>query len=227
MLRDVATRRPLTLVFTAGGAPGLAAAAGDLPSGIGGAIVVGGPPATLHQRLSVIPYSTAGALAPAGLRVTVEAALAGGLGIHIGDVGLAQQFARIALPLTVGAQGPLLASGVPAVLVTAAATRGRRRRARRPSACRRSARTASRCWPRRAPSGPARHSRRCRRATSRSARRSRRLGRAAARRAAAAVGRGMHARRPRPRAPSQGARSGAPSAGCCRSRRRSCWRACS
>jgi hypothetical protein len=119
VFRDLVTVRPLTLVSTSGGASGLAAVAGQLPRGSEAAIVIGQPPTARGERAAVVPWSTAGAVAPAALRATVEAALAGGLGVRVGDPPLIDQFARIALPLTVGAQGPVLASGLPAVLATA------------------------------------------------------------------------------------------------------------
>jgi hypothetical protein len=119
VFRDLSTQRPLTVVSTAGGASGLASVAGQLPADVEAAIVIGAPPSAPRDGVSVIPWSTAGGLAPAGLRVTVAAALAGGLGIHVGDVPLTDQFARLAWPLTTGAQGPVLASGTPAVLATA------------------------------------------------------------------------------------------------------------
>jgi hypothetical protein len=124
VFRNTATKRSLTLVFTAGGASGLKAAAAELPAGIGGAIVVGQPPAALRRAVNVVPWSPDAAIAPAQLRVTVESALSSGLGVHVADAGLADQFARLALPLTVGEQGPLLAAGIPAVLVSGAGGEG-------------------------------------------------------------------------------------------------------
>jgi hypothetical protein len=121
VFRDLSTQRPLTFVSTSGGASGVDSVAGQLPAAIEGAIVIGAPPRALHGAVSVIPWSTAGGLAPAALRVTLEAALASGLGTRVGDVPLADQFARLGWPLTTGAQGPVLAAGTPAVLATATA----------------------------------------------------------------------------------------------------------
>lgn len=116
-LRDVVAQRSIVLVSTAGGASGMAAAIGALPRGVAGAIVIGGVAgASSGSALRVTPWSPRG-VAPPVLRVTVEAALAAASGRRVGDVSLADQLARIALPVTAGAQGPLGNAGIPAVLV--------------------------------------------------------------------------------------------------------------
>jgi len=119
---SLATQRQLTLVSTSGGASALDSVAAQLPSDIEGAIVIGVPPTGPNPSMTVVPFSTAGGFAPAELRLTVEAALQSSLGVHVGDVPLVDQFARSALPLTVGPQGPLLAHGIPALYVTASAS---------------------------------------------------------------------------------------------------------
>jgi hypothetical protein len=121
VFRELSTQRPLTLVSTSGGASGIESVAGQLPAAIEGAIVIGVPPSAPRGAVSLIPWSTAGGLAPAALRVTLEAALTSGLRSRVGDVPLADQLARLAWPLTTGAQGPVLAAGIPAVLATATA----------------------------------------------------------------------------------------------------------
>src|SRR5581483_10784508 len=99
------THRALILVSTAGGAAGIAAAAAELPSGIEAAIVIGSPPSNGH-RLTLLPWSTAGGVAPPALRATVAGALAQTLGAHaVAGPTLADQFTRIAMPLTTSAQG--------------------------------------------------------------------------------------------------------------------------
>ena len=116
-LRDVVRQRSVLLVSTAGGASGIAATVGTLPRDVAAAIVIGGVAgASSGSTLRVAPWSSKG-VAPPAVRVTVEAALATASGRRVGDVSLADQLARIALPLTAGGQGPLGNAGIPAVLV--------------------------------------------------------------------------------------------------------------
>ena len=112
---------PLILVSTAGGASGMAAAASDLPPGIEAAIVIGAPATTgRNATVAVLPWSTAGAIAPSSLRATVAAAMTATLGVRaVAGPTLTDQLARLALPVTTGEQGPLEAAGIPAVAVTA------------------------------------------------------------------------------------------------------------
>ncbi len=112
--------RPLTLVSTAGGASAMSAVAAALPAGTEAAIVIGDVADAAGRGPYVVPWSGSGALAPIQLRRTVASALAAALGSSAGDEPLADQLARLALPLTTGAQGPLEAAGIPAVLVAAA-----------------------------------------------------------------------------------------------------------
>jgi hypothetical protein len=115
-LRDVVAQRTLVLVSVSGGAPGIAAALGVLPHDVSAAIVIGGVVgASAGRTVHVAPWSGAG-VAPPALRLTVEAALSASVGRHVGDVSLADQLARLALPLTAGGQGPLGDAGIPAVL---------------------------------------------------------------------------------------------------------------
>jgi hypothetical protein len=112
-------QRPLTLVSTAGGASAMGAVAAALPAGTEAAIVIGDIADANGRGPYVVPWSGSGGLAPILLRRTVASALAAALGSSAGDVPLADQLARLALPLTTGPQGPLEAAGTPAVLVAA------------------------------------------------------------------------------------------------------------
>jgi len=112
-------QRPLTLVSTAGGASAMGAVAAALPAGTEAAIVIGDLADAGGHGPYVVPWSGSGGLAPIQLRRTVASEIAAALGSSAGDVALADQLARLALPLTTGAQGPLEAAGVPAVLVAA------------------------------------------------------------------------------------------------------------
>jgi hypothetical protein len=115
-LRDVVPQRSVVLVSTAGGASGMAATVRALPHDVVAAIVIGGVAgASSGSALRVAPWSAKG-VAPPALRVTVEAALAAASRRGVGDVSLADQLARLALPLTAGGQGPLGNAGIPAVL---------------------------------------------------------------------------------------------------------------
>jgi hypothetical protein len=94
----------------------MAAIAGELPADTEAALVLGD---VSHYGAGpdVVPWSQAGALAPPALRASAEAALAAALSKAAPDVSLASQLARLALPVTTGAQGPLEAAGIPAVLL--------------------------------------------------------------------------------------------------------------
>ena len=111
--------RPLTLVSSSGGPSAMAAVARLLPSDIEAAIVIGDTADPAGRGPYVVPWSASGALAPVALRRTVEAAIADSISRSVGDVPLTEQLARLALPLTTGAQGVLGAAGIPAVLVGA------------------------------------------------------------------------------------------------------------
>ena len=116
---NLSTNRPLTLVSTSGGASAMSAVAAALPPDIEAAIVIGDVADARGRGPYVVPWSGAGALAPVQLRQTVEAAIAAAISRPVGDVALADQLARLALPVTTGPQGPLDAAGIPAVFVTA------------------------------------------------------------------------------------------------------------
>ncbi len=117
--RDLLPQRPLTLVSTSGGASAMGAVATLLPAGTEAAIVIGDVTDAGGRGPYVIPWSAGGALAPIQLRRTVEAAVAFALSRSVADPALTEQMARIALPLTPGAQGLLDGAGVPTVLVSA------------------------------------------------------------------------------------------------------------
>jgi hypothetical protein len=117
LYRDVAVTNTLTFVSTSGGPSAMGAVAAELPPGTEAAIVIGDVSDAAGRGPYVVPWSQSGALAPIELRRSVEAALAGALSRPVGDPSLAAQVARLALPLTTGAQGLLGAAGVPAVLI--------------------------------------------------------------------------------------------------------------
>jgi hypothetical protein len=117
--RELLPQRPLTLVSTSGGASAMGAVADLLPPDTEAAIVIGDVTDAIGRGPYVVPWSASGGLAPIQLRRTVEAAVAFALSRSVGDPALSEQMARIALPLTPGAQGLLDGAGVPTVLVSA------------------------------------------------------------------------------------------------------------
>lgn len=120
VLKGRVTQRTVVLVSTSGGSGGDAGAI-DLLSHLGvpvdAAIVIGDVAGARSREPHVVPWSDGQQVAPPFLVKTVAAGLAQELGRLPGSVGTLDQLARLAFPLTVGEQGPLIASGVPAVLV--------------------------------------------------------------------------------------------------------------
>lgn len=120
--------RTIVLASTTAGAAGAAGAAelGARPGGpVDASLVLGGPAGTDMRRPLVVPWSDGGGgAAPLDLQRTVEAAIRMETGTAPGGVGLVARFARLAVPLTVGEQGALLADGLPAVLVGPSGERG-------------------------------------------------------------------------------------------------------
>jgi len=111
--------RPLTFVSTSGGPSAMGAVARLLPAGTEAAIVIGDISDAGGSGPYVVPWSATGALAPVALRRAVESAIADAISRNVTDVALTEQMARLALPLTTGAQGLIGAAGIPAVLVSA------------------------------------------------------------------------------------------------------------
>jgi hypothetical protein len=117
LYRNLAPGHPLTLVSTSGGPSAMGAVAAMLPAGTEAAIVVGDVAGSIGDRPYVVPWSASGALAPIQLRSAVAAALSSALARPVGDPSFADQLARLALPVTTGAQGLLGGAGIPAELV--------------------------------------------------------------------------------------------------------------
>jgi hypothetical protein len=116
-------RRTITLVSTSGGSGGAAGAralAGQLGGGSVDAVLVLGDMASAHvHKPWVVSYSNSGGVAPVRLTRTVQEAVASGAGSDAGGPRAVTQWARLAVPLTVGEQGELGRSGLPAVLLSA------------------------------------------------------------------------------------------------------------
>lgn len=116
-LRNRLTRRPIVFVSTSGGPAGEALAASELPGPVDAAILIGDVAGRTRGGPAVIAYASSGGLAPLVLRRTIEAALGPRVGAGSTDAGVAEQLARLAVPLTAGGQGLLGDAGLSAVLV--------------------------------------------------------------------------------------------------------------
>lgn len=116
------TTRTITLVSTSGGSGGAAGAmalADELKGQpVGGIIVLGAVAAADLRRPLVVPWSNSVAIAPLQLRRTVESALRTETGLDGGQPRAVSQTGRFAVPGTLGEQGPLVAAGFPAVLLS-------------------------------------------------------------------------------------------------------------
>ncbi len=114
------TQRKIVLVSTSGGSGGDAGAA-ELAAAAHGpfdaAIVLGDLAGTSERRPFVTPYSDGFGSAPDRLTRTVSGAIRAQIGADPGAPSVIGQLAHLAFPLTVGEEGPLDASGIPAVLV--------------------------------------------------------------------------------------------------------------
>jgi hypothetical protein len=118
--------RNLDLVSLSGsdGGAGAEAYARSLRGPVEGVIVLGDPGGAGTERPWVAPFSSGSQLAPLRLRGTVEAAVRAETAESPGGVSPVRQWFRLAVPLTLGAQGPFLARGIPAVQVGPGGERG-------------------------------------------------------------------------------------------------------
>jgi hypothetical protein len=116
------TRRTITLVSTSGGSGGAAGAArlaDDLSGHSVGAVLVLGDLASRNVRAPLVTgWSNALGATPQRLRATVQEAVKIETGSGSGAPRALSQFARYAMPATFGEQGPLLARGLPTVLLS-------------------------------------------------------------------------------------------------------------
>jgi hypothetical protein len=120
------TQRAIVLVSTSGGSGGNGGAAdfaAHTSEILGGrfdaALVLGDLAGTRASGPEVASFAASAGSAPALLQSTVAAAVAQQAGGATGAPGTLTQLAHLAFPLTGGEQGPLGASGLPAVLVGA------------------------------------------------------------------------------------------------------------
>jgi Peptidase family M28 len=121
------TSRSIILVSTSGGSGGDAGAedfAAHASRPIDAAIVLGDLASRDARRPFVVSVSDGLGSAPSELTSTVQGSIAQQVGTRPGAQTLLSQFAHLAFPLAVGEQGPLNASGIPAVLVQVSGERG-------------------------------------------------------------------------------------------------------
>lgn len=128
VLAQSETRHPVYVIFSDGADDGDAAIVSWLRSALGGrldaAIALGDMAGEGIAGPLVQPFSTGFGLAPEALTDTVSSALKAAMGLQPGSPSLASQLAHLALPLSVGAQGPLNGIGIPSVGVSLAGERG-------------------------------------------------------------------------------------------------------
>jgi len=117
------TQRTVILVSTSGGSGGDAGALDFAEEGLSpstpldAAIVLGDVAGVNEHKPFVVPYSDGFGSAPLLLQRTVAGAIAQNVGGNPGAPSAIGQLAHLAFPFATGEQGPLNASGLPAVLV--------------------------------------------------------------------------------------------------------------
>ena len=121
------TQRTIVLVSTSGGS-GADAGAADFAAHtrvpFDAAIVLGDLAAAHERQPVVVPYSDGLGSAPAILQRTVGNVIGRETGFQPPAPSTLGQLAHLAFPVTVGEQGPLNQSGLPAVLIQASGERG-------------------------------------------------------------------------------------------------------
>lgn len=121
-------RRTITFVSTSGGSSGnagaLAAARRLSAEPVHAVLVLGDLASAQVRKPFVVPFSAGAGTAPLRLRRTVETAVRIEAGTEPGGARAPEQWARLAVPLTVSEQGPFGREGLPAVLLSASGERG-------------------------------------------------------------------------------------------------------
>jgi hypothetical protein len=130
VVRGGRLKRTITFVSTSGGSAGLGGAR-DLPERLtgrltgrpGAVLVLGDLAGTTVRRPFVAGWSTGDGVGSLQLRRTVEAAVRKEAGTNPGGARATSQWARLAFPVTVGEQGPLVAADLPTALMSVSGER--------------------------------------------------------------------------------------------------------
>jgi hypothetical protein len=126
VVRGGRLHRTVTFVSTSGGAAGLGGAR-DLVDRLSGptdaVLVLGDLAGTTIRRPFVAGWSTGDGVGSLQLRRTVEAAVRKEANTNPGGARATSQWARLAFPVTVGEQGPLVAADLPAALLSVSGER--------------------------------------------------------------------------------------------------------
>jgi Peptidase family M28 len=121
VVRGGRLKRTVTFVSTSGASAGLGGAR-DLVHRLGGrpgaVLVLGDVAGTAVRRPFVAGWSTGDGVGSLQLRRTIEAAVRKEAGTNPGGARATSQWARLAFPVTVGEQGPLVAADLPAALLS-------------------------------------------------------------------------------------------------------------
>jgi hypothetical protein len=123
---DGRLRRTITFISTSGGSGGFAGASEEARrlEQRADAVIVLGPVATAKvRRPFVVAFSNGRGQAPVQLQRTVQAAVRDEVGTDAGAPRAMTQWLRMAVPVTIGEQGPFLRAGQPAVLLSASGER--------------------------------------------------------------------------------------------------------
>jgi hypothetical protein len=126
VVRGGRLRRTVTFVSTSGGAAGLGGVR-DLVDRLSGptdaVLVLGDVAGKTTRRPFVAGWSTGDGVGSLQLRRTVESAVRKEAGTNPGGARATSQWARLAFPVTVGEQGPLVAADRPAALLSVSGER--------------------------------------------------------------------------------------------------------
>ncbi|MGZ6644707.1 MAG: M28 family peptidase, partial [Solirubrobacteraceae bacterium] len=126
VVRGGRLKRTVTFVSTSGGSAGLGGAR-DLPERLtgrpGAVLVLGDVAGATVRRPFVAGWSTGDGVGSLQLRRTVAAAVRKEAGTNPGGARATSQWARLAFPVTVGEQGPLVAADLPTALMSVSGAR--------------------------------------------------------------------------------------------------------
>jgi Peptidase family M28 len=121
LVRGGRLHRTVTFVSTSGGSAGLGGAR-DLVNRLDGptdaVLVLGDLAGTTTRRPFAVGWSTGDGVGSLQLRRTIEAAVRKEAGTNPGGAHATSQWARLAFPVTVAEQGPLVAADLPAALLS-------------------------------------------------------------------------------------------------------------